>query len=79
MCDTSKYKLGQFTAVVTSPLIVISSPATCPEPPSMIVTVGVDEPSVVTSAVVPEDEPPVTATPLYVPGVPPVPPAIVVI
>ena len=39
------------------PLIVISSPATCPEPPSMIVTVGVDEPSVTILNFAPVPEP----------------------
>jgi len=54
-------------------------PSAQPVPLLIILIVGVDEPSITTSTIVPEDEPPVTDTFLYVPGVPPVPPVIVLI
>ena len=56
--------------------IVAVFPSVQPEPLLIMLIVGVDEPSVMTSTTVPELEPPVTATFLNVPGVPPVPPAI---
>ena len=57
--------------------IVIVLPFAKPEPAFIIVIDGVDEPSVTTLNIAPEPEPPVPETLLYVPGVPPVPPAIV--
>ena len=60
-----------------TPLIVIVSPSAWPEPPFVIVIVGVDEPSVTILAVNPVPEPVVPDWPVSnVPGVPPVPPAI---
>ena len=59
--------------------IVAVFPSAQPCPFLIIVMIGADEPSVITSTTVPVLEPPVTATFLNVPGVPPVPPAIEVI
>ena len=56
--------------------IVIVFPTAKFEPPLLIVITGVEEPSNTTSKVAPDPEPPVPETAKYVPGVPPVPPAI---